>query len=189
MKVAARLVLIAALCLGGTVAGLCSAEQERPEMTPQQRIYYFEHMLLPRWTHESEGAFPADMEKGNTSGLMRVAAEIAGREFADALQVRALPEPAGALIVFAKPTRVTECYAVAVLRDESGFRYFTLELAEEGIGEGIKSFLCEWTYKAGKLAHANLGGRSYVDEARFAADLRLIMEKTRKPAEMPEPKD
>jgi hypothetical protein len=186
MKAAVRLVLIAALCLGGTAAGLLSAEKEQPEMTPQQRVYYFQHRLLPRWTHESEGAFPSDLEKGSTAGLVRVATEIVGREFAAALQVRTLTEPAGALIVFAQPTRVTECYAVAVLRDETGFRYFTLELAEDFLKQGIKTFLCEWTNQAGELSHANHGARSYTDEEHFVADLRLIMEKAKQPAPLAE---
>lgn len=151
-------------------------------MTPQQRVYYFQHRLLPRWTHESEGAFPNDLEKGNTAGLVRVATEMVGQEFAAALRIKTLTEPAGALIIFVKPTQVTECYASAVLRDEAGFRYFTLELAEDYMKQGIKTFLCEWTNKSGELSHANLGARSYTDEEHFVADLRLIMEKAKPPA-------
>lgn len=183
MKAAYRLALVAVLCLGGTAVDLFSANQEQAEPSLQQKIYYFQHMLLPRWTHESEGAFPADMEKGRVEGLRRVATEIIGREYAEGVRVKPLAQPTGALILFPKPERVTECYAVAVLRDEGGFRYFTLELAEEGLGEGIKTFLCEWTKKSGDISHANLGGRPYTDEEHFVVELRQIMGKAVSPPE------
>ncbi|MFI5335901.1 MAG: hypothetical protein ACHQ5A_03910 [Opitutales bacterium] len=199
MKNAQRLVWITILALGGLAAGIradepkpaqsAPAEQKPAELTPLQRHYYFEHQLLPRWTHGSKGAFYADLVQGRTERLIEAATEIVGREFAAALKVRPLTAPEGVLLVFPRPDEVPECFAAAVLRDGDGFRYFTLEKGEDIMKDGTKAFLCEWRKQEGKPFHANLGPRHYDDAEKFVEELRQITAKpvTPKAPDAPRP--
>ena len=40
------------------------AEEKPAEPSLRDRIYHFEHRLLPRWTHGTQGAFFSDLSKG-----------------------------------------------------------------------------------------------------------------------------
>ncbi|MDE3083875.1 MAG: hypothetical protein KGJ37_01480 [Verrucomicrobiota bacterium] len=139
------------------------------EPTAQQRVYYFEHRILPAWVHKSDGAFFSDLEQGDTKRLTEVAAELVGKDFAGEIKVRRIDAPTGILIVFPKPKKMPECFFAAVLKDGQHYRYVTLELTDDLFGDGTKSCLCEWSSGGD---HLNFGPRKFTDEASFLSELK-----------------
>ena len=173
MNTRARSLLIAALAFPIFAPHGGANEEPQKEPTPHQRVYYFEHRLLPKWTEQSAGAFLDDLQAGKNDLLLKAATDIAGAEFAQAIKVHVLTEPSGAVISFPKPKQPPECFFAAIVRDGDHGRYFALEADEDLMNNGTKAFLCEWSGES----HLNLGPRSYDDEAHFIDDVRQIMGK------------
>ncbi|HTQ30809.1 MAG TPA: hypothetical protein VMI53_06325 [Opitutaceae bacterium] len=141
----------------------------RKEPTVHDRIYAFEHRILPAWVHQSEGAFYADLEQGHHEQLTETATKLGGSDFAAGIKIRRIDEPAGFLITFPAPQTMPECYFAAVLKDGGQYRYVTLELTEDLFNDGTKTCLCEWSRDG---SHLNFGPRKFADEASFLAELK-----------------
>jgi hypothetical protein len=185
--------LLIALSLIGGMALLprpawadASAKPNLKEPTESDRVYYFEHKLLPAWVHKSEGAFYSDLGQGDTKRLTDAATEIIGKDFADGIKIRKIDKPDGVLITFPKPKEPPECFFAAVLKDGSQYHYMTLELDEDIMGNGTKAFLCEWASDGG---HLDYGPRKFADEAHFLSELgdRLQKVTPQAPAATPTP--
>jgi hypothetical protein len=173
--------LLIALSLIGSLSFLphfaladAPANPGQKEPTAQERVYHFEHKLLPAWVHKSEGAFYADLAQGDTKRLTEAATEIIGKDFADGIKIRKIEKPDGVLITFPKPKEAPECFFAAVLKDGSEYHYVTLELGENILDDGAKTFLCEWSSEG---SHLDFGPRKYDDEAHFLSELEVRVEK------------
>jgi hypothetical protein len=148
-----------------------AADEKKPEeLTVSQRTYYFEHRLLPKWTHGSKGAFFADLCRGDTARIRAAAAEIVGKEFADKLIVRPLPGTQRVLLTFQAPSEPPLCFFAVIEKDGETFHYITLELTEDILGAGTKSVVGEWSVDGG---HLNRGGRKYSDADSFLAEVAI----------------
>src|SRR5579862_539847 len=169
-----RFFLIVLSLIGGMAFAPRPARAEAPadpsqaKPTAHDRVYYFEHKIVPAWVHKSEGAFYSDLEHGETKQLFETAMEIVGKDFADGIKIRKIDKPDGVLITFPKPREAPECFFAAILKDGSAYHYVTLELGEDMMGDGSKTFLCEW---ASDGSHLDFGPRKYDDEARFLSEL------------------
>ncbi|HZP59492.1 MAG TPA: hypothetical protein VFB27_04135 [Opitutaceae bacterium] len=141
----------------------------RKEPTAHDRIYTFEHGILPGWVHKSNGAFYDDLAQGQTGQLVKAGAQVVGDDFAAGIKVRKIDDPAGFLITFPQPKDMTECYFAAVLKNGEQYRYVTLELTEDLLNDGTKTCLCEWSPEGD---HLNFGPRKFADEANFIAELK-----------------
>jgi len=170
--------LAAALALSG---GARADEPTKEEPSDGRKIYAFQHRLLPRWTHGSKGAFYRDLRAGKKERLIEAAEEFVGKEFAQGIVVRALPDAPQVLIEFPKPDRMPNCYFALVIEKESGFRYVTLELTAPG-DERVKTFVGEWTAEG---AHLNFGPRDYTDSDSFLKE--FAPKKDGAPAPTPKP--
>ncbi|HQF39738.1 MAG TPA: hypothetical protein PK322_11530 [Opitutaceae bacterium] len=131
------------------------------EPTPHQKLYYFEHRLLPKWTHGTQGAFFEDLLAGKVERLQEAAREIVGPEFAAALTVEVVEAPAGVLVTFAAPAERGDCYFAFIAKVGEGYRFFTYEKAMSITGRDIEACIAEWGEDGG---HRNFGFRS--DKAR-----------------------
>ncbi len=131
------------------------------EPTPHQKLYYFEHRLLPKWAHRTQGAFFEDLRAGRVDRLQEAARAIVGPEYAGALVVEAVPVPTGVLLTFAAPAERGDCYFAFVAKVGEGYRYFTYEKAMSVTGEAIEACIGEWGEDGG---HRNFGFRN--DKAR-----------------------
>jgi hypothetical protein len=148
-----------------------AADEKKPEeLTISQRTYYFEHRLLPKWTHGSKGAFFADLRSGDTARIKAAAAEIVGKEFADKLTVRPLPDSRRVLLTFQAPSEPPLCFFAIIEKDGEVFHYITLELTEDILSDGTKSVVGEWSVDGG---HLNRGGRKYSDADSFLAEMAI----------------
>ncbi|HXA80740.1 MAG TPA: hypothetical protein VNV14_05660 [Opitutaceae bacterium] len=174
--------LLIALSLIGSLSFLphfaladAPANPPQKEPTESDRVYYFEHKLLPNWVHKSEGAFYSDLAQGNTKQLTDAATEIIGKDFSDGIKIRKIDKTDGILITFPKPKEPPQCFFAAVLKDGSEYHYVTLELGEDITGDGSsKAFLCEW---ANNGDHLDFGPRKYNDEAHFLSELEDRLKK------------
>jgi len=142
------------------------AENNASDQQPSRHdcVYYFQHKLLPRWTHQSDGQFYEDMRDGIPPQLLEAASKIVGKEFADSISIQALEETDGIFIHFAEPQEVPECYYVIILKSEEGFEFFTLEKALDFMNEGYISVVAMWTDDG---SHLNLGSYKFSDAQTF----------------------
>lgn len=74
--------------------------------------------------------------------------------------------PDGLLVRMPPPTRMTDCFYMAILGTQRGVRYFTLEKAGPPMVEPC--MLCEWT----REVHANMGPFADTRAEAFLANVR-----------------
>lgn len=161
------------LCLGVLLLSPLAAPVARAtDDERHRRVYQFEHRLLPAWTHQSDGAFYRDLAAGHAEQLIKAAHEIVGSDFATALRLRSLTEPAAVLITFPAPAEVPQCFFAAVVKTESGFRYLTAEKALDLENTGIRAALCEWSAEG---SHALMNFTTEVSEEWFLKAIRQLL--------------
>ncbi len=151
------LLLLSVGLLGSVLPSLHAAQPAPPSDEPgrHDRIYYFEHRLLPKWTHQSEGAFYADLNAGALESLRDAATKIVDAGFAEKLVVHPSGEPKGVVIAFAPPAESPECFFVFITPAGDSFRYITAEKSADILNEGLKTCGGEWSVE-GK--HLTFGG-------------------------------
>lgn len=159
--------LISLLAFALFISPVLRAQNKNQEPTPKQRMYYFEHRLLPKWVFGSNGAFYEDLQSGHSEKLKAAAASVVGKEFADKLQVEVQPNKHEVLITFDPPKDMPMCYFILIDKTEAGFSFRTLELTEDTFNKGIKTMVCGW---AADGSHQNFGPRKYIDAASFLAE-------------------
>lgn len=159
----------ALLAIGGT----CLAQAEPPrQLSPSQKIYLFQHRLIPEWTHRSNGAFFEDLSSGQHQRLLDLAAEVVSPEFAGGISIQAYPKADGLLIAFPAPVEPPQCYFIYIRRDPAKrtFSLFTYEKTPDLFGKGHKGGVVG-SWSAGGQ-HGNLGPRDYEDAASFVKDVQ-----------------
>jgi len=154
-----------------TTECLCKPESavspEKPSM--HQRIYSFQHRLLPKWTHESKGVFFDDLMQGNTGKLMEAAAKMVGEDFSKKIEIWKYPEAKGVLLVFPTPNETLECFFIYIVKTKDGFRFYTYEKTSDLFGDGDKGVVGEWTANG---RHNNFDSRKYDDVESFVTELQ-----------------
>ena len=145
------------------------------EPTPHQKLYYFEHRLLPKWAHRTQGAFYADLLAGRVERLQEAARAIVGLEHAGALTVEAVAAPAGILLTFAAPAERGDCYFAFVAKVGEGYRYFTYEKAMSITGQDIAACVGEWGEDGG---HRNFGFRKEKAREEFLQAIAGLLSDT-----------
>ena len=173
--------LLAAALLGAFAPAARAEEPAAPakEPTTQQRIYFFEHQLLPKWTHHSQGAFFDDLHSGKTDALRQAATKIVDAAFAEKIAVRNSAIPEGVLISFAPPPEVPDCFFVFIAKTGESFRFYTFEKAEDIMGEGLKACIGGWSEDG---SHLNFGFSKEETEEAF---LKLVNDLLHTPARPP----
>jgi hypothetical protein len=134
-----------------------------------QKIYQFQHRLLPKWIHESKGAFFDDLMQGKTGRFIEAATKIVGEEFAKEIRIRKYHEAKGVLLVFQPPNEPPECSFIYIVKADDGFRFFTYEKSADIFREGDKGVVGEWTADG---THLNIGSRKYDDADSFVSELQ-----------------
>ena len=119
MKSVHKLTLVLAFVMTGVFAmAATEADASSKEPTPHQKIYSFEHRLMPRWTHQTKGAFYEDIRKGLPSQLVSAARKIAGDEFARQIAVSNTDAPEGVLVTFQEPEDAPLCFFAFIMKTE-----------------------------------------------------------------------
>jgi hypothetical protein len=136
------------------------------------KVYYFQHRLLPEWTFQSDGKFFEDISNGEIEQLKTAASEIVSQKFAENISVQSVFENNAVLLLFPQPTQSPECYYILIVKDSNLFQFFTLEKANDIMKVGFKSVVCAWTEKM----HLNYGSRKYNDVDSFLKEIANMIE-------------
>ncbi|MBN1905060.1 MAG: hypothetical protein JW927_08185 [Deltaproteobacteria bacterium] len=167
-------ILLFALPLFTSVTG--TDQKKEPGVTPKinqqgpslhDRIYFFQHRLLPGWTFNSDGAFYKDLMSGSVTRVKAAATEMVSHEFAEGISVKTVGESNGVLITFPKPDNVPDCYFVFIRQVDNKFMYITYEKTMNIADEGFAGAVCGWSSE-GK--HSNYGFQKYTDPDSFVSD-------------------
>ena len=155
-------------------AVFCSADDTTTQSAPSRhdRIYYFQHRVLPKWTHESEGEFYKSLLNGNYDILLETASKIVGEEFSNQISIKRHNDVKGVLLTFPTPVEPPECYFIFISKDDNKYRLFTYEKTADLFSTGNKGVIGEWSSE-GK--HKNLGPRKYEDAEHFIQDLKDLI--------------
>ena len=139
------------------------------EETPiGQRIYYFQHKLIPRWVYGSEGAFFQHLYNRNAAQLFQAAVEIVSQEYAEGLLITPVMGRDAVVIRFPEPSEMGDCYYALVLKKGSDFSYITYEKTLAFDSDEFVAVLGGWSQKG---SHQNYGIRGYRSEQEFIDDV------------------
>jgi hypothetical protein len=161
------LVLLAMIQIGWLISAEC-IEGASTEPTMHDRIYFFEHRLLPQWTHKTKGAFFDDLMNDRTEKMKSAAVEIVGEEFWKGITIRKFNERKAVLLIFPIPKETPEYYFVYIASTENGYKYFTYEKTFDLQGTGNKGVVGAWSMDG---SHINMGARKYEDVDSFISEI------------------
>lgn len=153
------------------INGASLAEEPAKEPTMKERIYFFQHRLIPQWTQQSEGAFFNDLNSGKSEKLIDAATKIVSPAFAAAISIQKYPDENGILIKFAAPVETPQCYYAYIHKSKSGdkFSLYTYEKTLDLLKEGNKGVVGLWSAEGG---HSNFGARTYEDQESFVSEVQ-----------------
>jgi hypothetical protein len=140
-------------------------DQQEPSLN--DRIYYFQHRLLPGWTFKSNGAFFKDIMSGDSSKIKAAASKIISPEYAEKISVKPIRESNGVLITFPEPENVPDCYFVLIRQVDNKYMYITYEKTMNIADEGFAGAVCGWSSEG---THSNYGFQKYTDPESFISD-------------------
>jgi len=154
-----------------TVNGACLGEEPAKEPTMKDRIYFFQHRLIPQWTHQSDGVFFNDLNSGKSEKVIEAATKIVSPAFAAAISIKRYPDENGVLIKFAAPLEVPQCYFIFIYKDKSSnkFSLYAYEKTHDLLKEGHKGVVGQWSAEGG---YSNLGARAYEDPESFVSEVQ-----------------
>jgi len=146
------------------------------EPSLHQRVYHFQHRLLPKLTHEFQGAFFEILQKGEYERLRVAASRTVNEEFAKAISIR-IVDSSNVLFIFPPPNETPECFFAYITKAKDGYRYLTLEKTLDIFPDAkIKGVVGEWTANGTHRTHYNLGPRNYDDVESFLSEMKKINE-------------
>jgi hypothetical protein len=137
----------------------------------KDRIYFFQHRLLPGWTFNSDGAFYKDLMSGNISRIKAAATETVSSKFAEGISIKPMNDSNGVLIIFPKPDNMPECYFVFIRQIDNKYLYITYEKTMDIANEGLIGAVCGWSSEG---RHSNYGFQKYTDPESFITDALQI---------------
>ena len=156
------------------INGACLGEEPAKEPTMKDRIYFFQHSLIPQWTHQSDGAFFNDLNSGKSGKLLDAATKIVSPEFAAAISTKNYPDANGVLLKFAAPVEPPQCYYIYIQKDKNGtkFSLYAYEKTHDLLKEGNKGVVGQWSAEGG---HGNFGARTYEDAESFVTEVQKMI--------------
>ena len=135
------------------------------------RIYHFQHRMLPKWTHESEGKFYKDILNSDFDILFNTASNVVGKEFSKNIIIQRLDDINGILLIFPEPAEPLECYFVFIAKVNENYRFITYEKTQDLSESGDKGVVGEWLPNG---THLNHGSRKYEDAEKFVNDIKRL---------------
>jgi hypothetical protein len=171
MKSVIQISLFALLLTG---AAICNAQNTTAEEKPSMHdsIYHFQHRLLPKWTHHSDGMFYKNLLNKKYDRFMKTASTIVGEKFANNINIQKRKDGSGILLEFPSPAESPECYFVFITKTDGDYRYFTYEKSDDLFNTGIKGVIGEWSHKG---THFNLGSHKFEDADSFIREIKKIV--------------
>jgi hypothetical protein len=164
-------ILVSTVAISPSVFGSTNLNpSEEAGISRHKKIYTFQHKLIPRLLHETDGRFFTDLKLGKESKLIGIAEKFVDVDFANAIKITAVLEDQAYALTFQTPTQPPECYHALIVKVENDHLYYTLEKGLDFSERGRPSVLCSWTKEG---THQNLGTRKYDDLDSFINDIIL----------------
>ena len=146
-----------------------SISTKAEEVPLSEKVYFFQHNILPEWTFTTDGGFYADLLQGDLSRLKMAAKEVISIDYANGISSEVLKDETSVLIKFPKPKAMANCFYVLIQKSNDGFNFYTYEKTMNfGDNEPVVGVVGSWSPEG---SHANLGGRTYVKASDFVADI------------------
>ncbi len=132
-----------------------------------RKLYFFQHKLLPRWTHRSRGKFFKALMNQDYRVFNRVANKYLGEEYTSKIKFKKYENLNGVLITFPTPFKSPLCYYVFIMKKgEGNYKYYTYEKTM-GFTKGAVGAYCCWTASG---RHRTFGIKKYKDAESFIAE-------------------
>jgi hypothetical protein len=147
--------------------------QEYKDTSLNKKIYFFQHRLMPKWTHKSDGQFLSDLLNGDLSRLRLAAEQIVSVEYANNITVKYTGQSNSILLIFPKPTDFNRCYYVFLSKVDSIFHFITYEKTRDTRNQGFVGVVGSWKADTN---HYNYGPRKYSDPDSFLDDAIRLSE-------------
>lgn len=144
-----------------------SGEKPVDEPPRHQKVYFFQHKLIPQWLFESDDAFYFDLSNGYFSGIYQIAEEYIDTAFSDALEIRYFPDEDAVLFIFQEPNSPPNCFFALIAKDEGSYRYITYE-STMPLNDGVVGVVGGWNVRGD---HLNYGARAYRTSSEFVEDV------------------
>lgn len=136
-----------------------------------QRVYFLQHKLISKWLFETEGDFFYDMQIGRIEKLLTAATEIVSQEYSEGIYVTPVENSHAVLITFPIPQKIANCFYALLLKDESGYHYYTYEKTIPMGDLSIAGVVGGWDSEEN---HHNYGPRTYTGASDFVKDVLTL---------------
>lgn len=157
-----------------------TAEPAAPTVTSASQfdlIYALHHKVIPGILFSDKGTLMFDdLFAGRTETFHTMVLSGMGSAYADGITISRDHQPAVDMVLISFPDPLVEpaCFHAILVRQGSAFRYLTLESGGNTGGQGLITFLGEWT-RDGK--HMNYGPRAYRDMASFKNEVPALLQR------------
>lgn len=139
------------------------------ELSESEKVYFFQHKLLPEWTFTSNGDFFDDLALGDLTKLKAAATKIISKDYAEMIKTEVVQNQAAVLITFPQPKSFTECYYILITKTKNDFAFYTYEKTMSfEQNDPVKGVVGIWSKEGG---HGNLGPRTYTSASDFIQDV------------------
>lgn len=146
-----------------------STPAKKDEVLTSEKVYFFQHKILPEWTFTTEGKFYSDLLKGDLSHLKMAATEVISSDYASGISTKVIKDSNAILIKFPKPKGFANCYFVLITKSEETFQFYTYEKSMKfSTDDPVIGVVGSWTAEGN---HGNLGGRTYTQPNDFVSDI------------------
>lgn len=139
------------------------------EVPTSEKVYFFQHKILPEWTFTTDGKFYEDLLKGDLSHLKMAATEVISSDYAQGISSKIIKDSDSVLIKFPQPKAMSNCFFVLILKNKGEFSFYTYERTMNfGGDDPVIGVVGSWSSEG---SHGNLGGRTYSNASDFVSDI------------------
>lgn len=142
---------------------------QNKEVPVSEKVYFFQHKILPEWTFTTNRKFYADLLEGDLSHLRMAAKEIISSDYAKGVSSEVIKDSGSVLIKFPQPKAMANCFFVLITKTKDEFRFYTYEKTLSfGDNDPVIGVVGSWSSEG---VHGNLGPRTYSKASDFVSDV------------------
>ena len=156
----------------GTYSSIILDDEHLDEKPRHDKVYYFQHTVLPAILFASDGAFFTDLKNGDYK-IINFAKDVIDDDFSKAMDIQPVRNMDAYTITFQEPKEHPECYYALIIKDGDDYLYYTLERGVDLSGAGAPRVLCQWEQDERHIKH---GVRDCEDLESFVQAVAYIQQ-------------
>jgi len=157
-----RLILSLLIVMTILSYGATKSKSER-----EDKIYYLQHRLLPKYIFDNRDLYEALAAK-KVAKFLEVVGKVVDKKYANNLHIEHIASKNAVLITFPAPTKSPLCYFAFIQKFRDGFSYYVYEKVDNILGGDVVGVVGAWSENK---EHFNFGLRNYKDSKSFINDL------------------